>query len=42
MAAIAEQLEKQEIGRGDLSDAQWEKLKPLLRVNEKKRGKREK
>ncbi len=38
MAASAEQLENQEIGRGDLSDAQWSKLKPLLPPQKQKTG----
>lgn len=38
MEAIAEQLENKEIGRGDLSDAQWSKLKPLLPPQKPKTG----
>ncbi len=38
MAAITEQTDNQKLGRGDLTDAQWSKLKPLLPPQKQKTG----
>ena len=39
MAAIAQITQEEEIGRGDLTDAQWVKLKPLLPPQKARTGK---